>query len=141
MVIELYGLCHSLSRIDCCSANGSTLPILVTRTESFLVKQRQPAGLYSLPKDSYIKHKQAGKTLWDDKIENLKTLGLQEAAHNPWFLVPFQSELHHSSLCFCHHISFSVSCKDPCGEFPGSPVIRTPLFHCRGHGFDPLLGN
>ena len=25
-------------------------------------------------------------------------------------------------------------------EFPGSPV-RTPRFHCRGHGLHPWLGN
>ena len=23
------------------------------------------------------------------------------------------------------------------GEFPGDPVVRTPHFHCRGHGFHP----
>ena len=22
-------------------------------------------------------------------------------------------------------------------DFPGGPVVRTPCFHCRGHGFDP----
>ena len=22
-------------------------------------------------------------------------------------------------------------------EFPGSPVVRTSRFHCRGHEFDP----
>ena len=27
------------------------------------------------------------------------------------------------------------------GELPGSPVVRTPCFHCRGPGFDPWLGN
>ena len=27
------------------------------------------------------------------------------------------------------------------GEFPGGPVVRTPRFHCRGHGFDPWSGN
>ena len=27
------------------------------------------------------------------------------------------------------------------GEFPGSPVVRTPRFHCRRHGFDPWSGN
>ena len=37
--------------------------------------------------------KYTGKTLWDDRIENLKTLGLQAAAHSPWFLVPFQAQL------------------------------------------------
>ena len=22
-------------------------------------------------------------------------------------------------------------------EFPGGPMVRTPHFHCRGHGFNP----
>ena len=22
-------------------------------------------------------------------------------------------------------------------DFPGSPVVKTPCFHCRGHRFDP----
>ena len=26
-------------------------------------------------------------------------------------------------------------------DFPGSPVVKTPRFHCRGHGFDPWSGN
>ena len=26
-------------------------------------------------------------------------------------------------------------------EFPGSPVLKAPHFHCRGHGFDPWSGN
>ena len=26
-------------------------------------------------------------------------------------------------------------------DFPGGPVVRTPGFHCRGRGFDPLSGN
>ena len=25
-------------------------------------------------------------------------------------------------------------------DFPGGPVVKTPCFHCRGHGFDPWLG-
>ena len=25
--------------------------------------------------------------------------------------------------------------------FPGSPVVRTPSFHCQGHGFNPWSGN
>ena len=24
-----------------------------------------------------------------------------------------------------------------CGDFPGSPVVKTLFFQCRGHGFDP----
>ena len=27
------------------------------------------------------------------------------------------------------------------GSFPGGTVVKTPHFHCRGHGFDPWLGN
>ena len=27
------------------------------------------------------------------------------------------------------------------GNFPGGPVARIMCFHCRGHGFDPWLGN
>ena len=26
-------------------------------------------------------------------------------------------------------------------EFPGSPVVRTPHFPCRGHRFSPWTGN
>ena len=26
-------------------------------------------------------------------------------------------------------------------DFPGGPVVKTPCFHCRGHWFDPWLGN
>ena len=27
------------------------------------------------------------------------------------------------------------------GEFAGGPVVRTPRFHCREHGFGPWSGN
>ena len=27
------------------------------------------------------------------------------------------------------------------GDIPGGPAIKTLCFHCRGHGFDPWLGN
>ena len=27
------------------------------------------------------------------------------------------------------------------GDFSGGPVVKTPHFHCRGHGFDPWLRN
>ena len=26
-------------------------------------------------------------------------------------------------------------------DFPGHSVVKTPCFHCRGHGFNPLLGD
>ena len=28
-----------------------------------------------------------------------------------------------------------------CWDFPGSPVVKTPCFHCRRQGLDPWLGN
>ena len=32
--------------------------------------------------------------------------------------------------------------KDDSGwDFPGCPVAKNPLFHCRGHRFNPWLGN
>ena len=27
------------------------------------------------------------------------------------------------------------------GDLPSSPVVKTPYFQCRGHGFNPWLGN
>ena len=26
-------------------------------------------------------------------------------------------------------------------DFPGGPVVKTPCFQCRGHEFNPSLGN
>ena len=26
-------------------------------------------------------------------------------------------------------------------DFPGGPVVKTPSFQCRGHGFNPWSGN
>ena len=26
------------------------------------------------------------------------------------------------------------------GDFPGGPVVKTPRFHCRGHGVPSLVG-
>ena len=31
--------------------------------------------------------------------------------------------------------------KNLVGDFAGSLVVRTLCFHCRGHQFDPWLGN
>ena len=36
---------------------------------------------------------------------------------------------------------FTVSFKEEATDFPGGPVVKTPCFHCGGHGFDPWLGN
>ena len=34
-----------------------------------------------------------------------------------------------------------VKRNDNVGDFPGSPVVKTPCFHCRGHGFNPWSRN
>ena len=38
---------------------------------------------------------------------------------------------------------FSNLAKDGCvlWDFPGSPVVKTPCFYCRGCGFNPCQGN
>ena len=35
----------------------------------------------------------------------------------------------------------AIQSKQKDWEFPDGPVVRTPCFHCRGHGFNPWLGN
>ena len=40
------------------------------------------------------------------------------------------------------YFSFSTGGKEERVEdFPGGPVIKTPHSQCRGHGFDPWLGD
>ena len=34
-----------------------------------------------------------------------------------------------------------TSSKRDSRDFPGGPVVKTPLFLCRGHGFEPWSGN
>ena len=63
---------------------------------------------------------------------------------------PTPPPLHHSNdthrvsmeLSGEPELSFPPSRKDvaPLWDFPGSPVVKTPSFHCRGHGFDPWSG-
>ena len=40
-----------------------------------------------------------------------------------------------------HRPQGTVSGVESSGDFPGSPVVRTSHFHCRGPGFDPWSGN
>ena len=52
--------------------------------------------------------------------------------------------LDHSSFLHCVHmfdLGFLVQNVKDLRDFPGGPVVKTPGFHCRGHGFDPCLGN
>ena len=46
--------------------------------------------------------------------------------------------------CICFHKAylhplpkFGKKSKGGWEGFPGSPVVKTPQFHCRGHGLDP----
>ena len=38
-------------------------------------------------------------------------------------------------------ISYYKECIMGLKGFPGGPVVKTLSFQCRGHGFDPWLGN
>ena len=42
------------------------------------------------------------------------------------YFLQSQPKSGHSNICW--------------GDFSGGPVVRTPSFHCRGHRFDPWLG-
>ena len=53
----------------------------------------------------------------------------------------FLSQLPNISPTYPWKIGFSLWFKRPGWDFPGGPGVRTPCCHCRGHGFDPWLGN
>ena len=36
---------------------------------------------------------------------------------------------------------FNIIVLERLRDFPGGPVVKTPCFHFRGHGFDPWSGN
>ena len=40
-----------------------------------------------------------------------------------------------------HDIAYMWNLKKGYRAFPGSPVVKTPHSHHRGHGFDPWSGN
>ena len=39
------------------------------------------------------------------------------------------------------HVRFKASLDGGLRDFPGGPVVETLRLHCRGHVFDPWLGN
>ena len=45
------------------------------------------------------------------------------------------------SIKYHHFYRFFFLLKIFLGDFPGSPVVRTPRFLCRGYGLDPWPGN
>ena len=63
---------------------------------------------------------------------NANRVNLSKAAPHFWHL-PHKNFLSYTPLCFLKNIHY--------WGFPGGPVVETPHFHCRGHGFDPWLGN
>ena len=63
--------------------------------------------------------------------------------HSPWhrngcFLTVFFTW---SSLWMCLSPNFLYLSKHQLQHFPGGPVVKIPNFQCRGHGFNPWLGN
>ena len=52
-------------------------------------------------------------------------------------------------VCFATSVLDSDVIREVClyslkkknGDFPGGPVVKTPHFPCRDHGFDPWLGS
>ena len=48
--------------------------------------------------------------------------------------------LHNPRRLSAHLSTLSLKTPQP-RDFPGSPVVRTPSFQCKGHGFDPRSGN
>ena len=75
------------------------------------------------------------------------------------FCYILHQEVGDRSLRFCSHFNLEMSVGvgeigegsqkvqtsrskiDKSWDFPGDPVVKTPRFHCRGHGFDPWSGN
>ena len=52
---------------------------------------------------------------------------LVTARHPPWPLRPF-----------CYYQLQVIALHVPLySDFPGGPMVKTPHFHCRGHGFHP----
>ena len=49
--------------------------------------------------------------------------------------------LHSQSGCHERECQSKVILKGLARDFPGSPVVKTLHFHCRGHRFDPWLGS
>ena len=44
-------------------------------------------------------------------------------------------------LYLCYTSMKSSVKKEKKRDFPGGPVVKIPCFHCRGHRFNPLMGN
>ena len=68
---------------------------------------------------------------WTEESGGLQSMGLQTVRHDWRDLARKQSI----------HTQQNSSSKKKAWDFPGSPVVKTPSFHCRGYGFDPWLGN
>ena len=45
-----------------------------------------------------------------------------------------QTQQHNDDFCSLHKVTWFR-------DSPGSPVVKTLCLHCKGHRFDPWLGN
>ena len=50
-------------------------------------------------------------------------------------------ELRDNMGTLCTSLSIFLHIYNCFRGFPGHPVVETPLFHCRGRGFNPQSGN
>ena len=71
-----------------------------------------------------------GKRVWMDQ-------------HTPplWALKEKLRKLQRPGLVDCSSVHEGKVTPEGRGVFPGSPVVKTSCFHCRGCGFDSWLGN
>ena len=64
-----------------------------------------------------------------------KHLSSKSFVHTLFFLLVYLSP--HLTLHFFFLAKFLPSLTEIRWDFPGSPVVKNPPFHCRGHRFDP----
>ena len=78
----------------------------------------------------------------ETKAQNSATLLPPQRSHTPTHV---EVQVHTSDLLYKNPTFQNTQphsdIKRCAREFPGSPVVRTPCFHCRGPGFDPWSGN
>ena len=69
---------------------------------------------------------------WEDPLERAK------ATHSSilTWRIPY-SPWGHKELDMTERLSLAHKKNTSSREFPGGPVVRTPLFHCQGLGLNP----
>ena len=95
------------------------------------------------PSDSTLflpQSRQSNSVLYDKGIWNLLIIDYEVYSllkHIRIFSYLWNNKLWESIINKSQKSNFKTNT----GDFPGSPVVKTLHFHCRGHGFDPWWGN